>query len=74
MQSSFAYGTNTPNPRTFSTYWAPNCGDSLYDGYHDKIHGQVLQCTQIYFVHPINKNNIYITIDYKQLLKLFNQL
>ncbi|MCD0880227.1 RluA family pseudouridine synthase, partial [Staphylococcus aureus] len=40
----------------------------------DKIHGQVLQCTQIYFVHPINKNNIYITIDYKQLLKLFNQL
>ncbi|WP_242507531.1 hypothetical protein, partial [Staphylococcus aureus] len=23
---------------------------------------------------PINKNNIYITIDYKQLLKLFNQL
>ncbi|WP_242517269.1 hypothetical protein, partial [Staphylococcus aureus] len=24
--------------------------------------------------HPINKNNIYITIDYKQLLKLFNQL
>ncbi|WP_238592950.1 hypothetical protein, partial [Staphylococcus aureus] len=21
-----------------------------------------------------NKNNIYITIDYKQLLKLFNQL
>ncbi|EWC65604.1 pseudouridine synthase, partial [Staphylococcus aureus subsp. aureus ST 1413] len=49
-------------------------GDSLYDGFHDKIHGQVLQCTQIYFVHPINKNNIYITIDYKQLLKLFNQL
>lgn len=46
----------------------------LYDGFHDKIHGQVLQCTQIYFVHPINKNNIYITIDYKQLLKLFNQL
>ncbi|ATX72529.1 pseudouridine synthase [Staphylococcus aureus] len=46
----------------------------MYDGFHDKIHGQVLQCTQIYFVHPINKNNIYITIDYKQLLKLFNQL
>lgn len=52
----------------------PIVGDSLYDGFHDKIHGQVLQCTQIYFVHPINKNNIYITIDYKQLLKLFNQL
>ncbi len=74
MQSSFAYGTYTSNSCTFSTYWASNRGDSLYDGFHDKIHGQVLQCTQIYFVHPINKNNIYIRFDYKQLLKLFNQL
>ena len=22
----------------------PIVGDSLYDGFHDKIHGQVLQC------------------------------
>ncbi len=27
----------------------PIVGDSLYDGFHDKIHGQVLQCTQIIF-------------------------
>ncbi len=32
----------------------PIVGDSLYDGFHDKIHGQVLQCTQIYlFIQSI---------------------
>ncbi|MBE2145648.1 RluA family pseudouridine synthase [Staphylococcus argenteus] len=49
-------------------------GDSLYGGSHERVQGQTLQCTQVNFVHPITKNDIAITIDYKQLLNLFNEL
>lgn len=49
-------------------------GDSLYGGSHEWVQGQTLQCTQVNFVHPITNKDIEITIDYKNLLNLFNEL
>lgn len=52
----------------------PLVGDDLYGGGHKEIKGQALQCNLIKFVHPIYNYEILISIDYKQLIKIFNML
>ncbi|MCE5096430.1 RluA family pseudouridine synthase [Staphylococcus devriesei] len=49
-------------------------GDDLYQGYHPRIHTQSLQCYKVRFKHPIYNREIEITMDYKQLEAIYNQL
>ena len=49
-------------------------GDTLYGGKHDKIEGQCLQCYKLTFEHPVSKNTIEITTDYKQLNQWYDMI
>ncbi|MBL3398207.1 RluA family pseudouridine synthase [Staphylococcus pasteuri] len=52
----------------------PLIGDTLYGGKHDKIEGQCLQCYKLTFEHPVSKNTIEITTDYKQLNQWYDMI
>ena len=52
----------------------PLIGDDLYDGFHPHIQTQSLQCYKVKFIHPIYNKEIEITIDYKNLEKIYKNI